>query len=258
MSSLGPWARAVAIGGFLMAGGLTNADAADLANCDLAISAVEKAAHLPNALLRAIGIVESGRMDPVSRQMVPWPWSINVEGTDYVFETRAEAIAAVQAAQKAGRHSIDVGCMQINLAYHPVAFASLEEAFDPMSNATYAAAFLNRLHLQIGDWGDAAAAYHSQTPGLADDYRRRVVAGWSAAAAYGVTQAWGEARKQTEMRVRPEPAGGYTPEFRARLAKNVASMASLRTSMGFALGRTHLPVARPAHFGGPGQLGLRG
>ena len=30
---------------------------------------------------------------------------------------------------------IDVGCFQVDLFYHPYAFTSLEEAFDPDANA---------------------------------------------------------------------------------------------------------------------------
>ena len=42
--------------------------------------------------------------------------------------------------------SIDIGCAQVNLMHHPDAFASLEQAFDPMANADYAARFLKQLH----------------------------------------------------------------------------------------------------------------
>jgi hypothetical protein len=79
--------------------------------------------------------------------------------------------------------SIDVGCMQVNLMYHPSAFASLEQAFDPSSNALYAARFLNRLFAQTNDWEQAAAMYHSATPELGEDYRQRVLAFWPAGAA---------------------------------------------------------------------------
>jgi hypothetical protein len=72
--------------------------------------------------------------------------------------------------------SIDVGCMQVNLLYHPDAFASLEEAFDPPANASFAARFLTQLHDQTGTWPTATAWYHSATPGLGADYQRKVAA----------------------------------------------------------------------------------
>lgn len=207
---------------------------ADTSACPEAIRAAERVAGIPPALLAAIGIVESGRPDPGTGRTLPWPWTINVEGVGSFFETRAEAVAAVQAAQAAGRRSIDVGCLQVNLMHHPGAFATLEDAFDPAVNAAYAAGFLLRLFGQSRDWGAAAAAYHSQTPGVSDEYRRRVVSGWGGAAAFGVS-AWVPARPGAGLAsrsIRPEPAGGYTPEFRARLARDRADGIALRIAMG--------------------------
>ena len=94
---------------------------------------------------------------------------------------RPTAIAAVQALQAAGIRSIDVGCMQVNLFYHPTAFASLDEAFDPLANARYAARFLAVLYRREGTWPAAAAAYHSQTPALGAAYAQRVMAAWPGA-----------------------------------------------------------------------------
>jgi hypothetical protein len=74
--------------------------------------------------------------------------------------------------------SIDVGCMQVNLMYHPHAFASLRDAFNPRSNAAYAARFLNVLFAGARDWAHAIAAYHSETPALGEAYRTLVMARW--------------------------------------------------------------------------------
>jgi hypothetical protein len=146
--------------------------------CKLAIRGAESRSTIPPQLLAAIGRVESGRRDPATGGMAPWPWTINAEGEGHFFDTKAQAIAAVRALQARGVRSIDVGCLQVNLMHHPDAFASLEQAFDPTSNAIYAAQFLTELHDQLGTWPRAAAAYHSQTPELGDDYQRRVMAAW--------------------------------------------------------------------------------
>ena len=108
--------------------------------------------------------------------MSPWPWTINVYGNGYFYPTKTEAMAAVLVLQAAGIQSIDVGCMQINLMYHPQAFASLDEAFDPSANVAYAAGFLTRLFRQTGSWPQAAAAYHSQTSEIGAEYEKRVMA----------------------------------------------------------------------------------
>lgn len=146
--------------------------------CRAAVGSAESAAHLAPGLLAAIGVVESGRRDRTG-QVTPWPWTINVAGRGAFFETKEEAIAAVQAVQAAGEESIDVGCMQVNLLQHRGAFASLDEAFDPVANTRYAASFLLQLFARTGTWQDAAAAYHSQTPDIAAPYLARVMAVWS-------------------------------------------------------------------------------
>jgi Transglycosylase SLT domain len=111
--------------------------------------------------------------------VAPWPWTINAEGQGSYYDTKAQAIAAVRALQARGVQSIDVGCMQINLMHHPNAFASLDQAFDPSANATYAAHFLNDLHGQTNDWLRAAGQYHSSTPELGAAYQTQVAAAWT-------------------------------------------------------------------------------
>ena len=135
---------------------------------------------MPPRLLAAIGRVESGRRDPQTGTTHPWPWAINAEGRGSFFPDKAAAIAAVRALQAEGVRSIDIGCLQINLRHHPQAFASLEEAFDPLANARYGARFLAELQATRGDWMQAAGSYHSQTPGFAEPYRARVAAAWLA------------------------------------------------------------------------------
>jgi len=149
------------------------------ASCRPAIAAAEQAGAIPPLLLAAIGKVESGRRDPATGVVAPWPWTINAEGQGSYYDTKAQAIAAVRALQARGVQSIDVGCMQINLVHHPDAFASLDQAFDPSANATYAARFLNELHAQTNDWLRAAGQYHSSTPGLGAAYQTQVAAGWT-------------------------------------------------------------------------------
>ncbi len=143
--------------------------------CDYAIAAAEKPPHLPDKLLPAISRVESGRLDPATRRVRAWPWTINVEGVGSFFDTKEQAVATVQALQAKGVRSIDVGCMQVNLMHHPKAFASLDEAFEPATNAAYAAGFLAMLHRQFNDWNLATAAYHSMDPVRGEEYQRLVL-----------------------------------------------------------------------------------
>jgi hypothetical protein len=142
--------------------------------CRAAITAAERAAGLPPNLLTAIARVESGRRDPETGAFHPWPWTINAEGRGHFFPTKAAAIAEVQALQARGVRSIDIGCMQVNLRHHPDAFPNLDAAFDPATNARYAARFLTELRGLRGSWEAATAAYHSSTPEFGEPYRARV------------------------------------------------------------------------------------
>jgi hypothetical protein len=143
--------------------------------CRSAIMSAERVAGIPTQLMAAIARVESGRRD-ARGAVQPWPWTINAEGIGSTYNSKAEAIAAVQKLQASGVRSIDVGCMQVNLMFHPDAFATLDQAFDPAANARYAAGFLSRLYAQTGDWTRATAAYHSATPELGASYQRKVAA----------------------------------------------------------------------------------
>jgi hypothetical protein len=144
--------------------------------CRSAVAAAERASGIPVHLLAAISRVESGRRDPASGTVHPWPWTVNAEGEGHYYETKAEAVAAVRAMQARGIQSIDVGCGQINLMHHPNAFPSLDLAFDPQANAAYAARFLKELFAQTGDWNRATAMYHSSTPELGAEYQQQVQA----------------------------------------------------------------------------------
>jgi len=146
--------------------------------CRVAIASAEREYGLPAGLLAAIGRVESGRRDPATGEHSPWPWTMNAEGAGRFFPTKAEAVAEVRQLRSGGMRLIDVGCMQINLHHHPDAFPTLDDAFDPLSNARYAARFLKELHAAAGDWMTAAGHYHSRTPARAEAYRAQVALRW--------------------------------------------------------------------------------
>jgi hypothetical protein len=139
----------------------------------------EKRNNIPTHLLAAIATTESGRWHDGLDMNVPWPWTINVEGKGYFFNSKAEAIAQTQNLIARGARSIDVGCMQVNLKHHPKAFADLNEAFDPQKNVTYAAKFLRDNYASLGDWIKATAAYHSRTPKHGQRYLGQIERSWN-------------------------------------------------------------------------------
>jgi hypothetical protein len=198
----------------------------DWVACAAASAAVQRRTQLPPRLLDAIGIVETGRVDPARHIVTPWPWSVDANGEGHIYETKAAAIMAVQQFQAAGIDSIDVGCMQINLLHHPDAFANLEDAFDPAINTAYAGRFLRELFVQTGDWPHAAAAYHSQTPSIAAPYANRVMAAWPDAQRYG-----GFTIPLVDAAPEVDPAHVLTPAFRKKLEADAAFHATRVAAM---------------------------
>ncbi len=147
--------------------------------CQQATASAEHLSGVPDQLLDAISRVESGRYNEAEGALRAWPWTINEEGHGHFYASKSEAVEAAKQFRARGIQSIDVGCTQINLMYHPDAFGSLEDAFDPVRNAAFAASFLTDLFHQVGSWPHAAAAYHSQTPELGTDYQRKVLEAWA-------------------------------------------------------------------------------
>ncbi|WP_270938357.1 transglycosylase SLT domain-containing protein, partial [Falsiroseomonas oryzae] len=141
--------------------------------CGRAIADAERGAGIPAGLLLAIARVESGRAAP-GGGIAPWPFALNAGGTGRYPETKAAAIAQVEALRAQGVRSVDVGCMQVNLFFHPDAFPDLDAAFDPPRNVAYAVRFLRELHARTGNWAEAVAQYHSAEPGRGLAYHSRV------------------------------------------------------------------------------------
>ena len=144
--------------------------------CHYHASQMEKLHRIPDKLLRAVSLIESGRS--TVKGLIAWPWTINVKGRGHFFSTKQEAVAEVKRLQKKGVKSIDVGCMQINLHHHPEAFESLEQAFDPAHNVAYGAAFLKKLQRHHNDWSLAVGHYHSATPEVHQPYQDKVLKKW--------------------------------------------------------------------------------
>jgi hypothetical protein len=176
-----PAALAAAALALLPAAAVAAAPAVMPSACTRAITVASAEAGLPPGLLMAIGFTEAGRR--VEGGATIWPWTVNVAGEGHYFASRSEAVDFVRRQQAQGRRSMDVGCMQINLRWHPEAFASLEEAFEPARNVAYAARFLRELQggaagSDAGAWSRAVGLYHSAVEEHAGPYRAQVGRYW--------------------------------------------------------------------------------
>jgi len=148
--------------------------------CTMAADRAERRYRIPRQLLAAISLAESGRYSRSHRATFAWPWTVRSGKFSRYLPSRAAAIELVKRLQAQGVKNIDIGCMQVNLAYHPDAFANLKLAFNPADNVDYAARFLTRLHESKRSWALAVGHYHSAARDKRIPYWRRVVKFWNA------------------------------------------------------------------------------
>lgn len=130
---------------------------------------------IPQDTLYSISLQETGKIHNDKKIKIAWPWTVNIDGKGYYFDTKREAMLFVRDQMRDGKESVDVGCMQVNLKHHPDAFRSLDQAFDPRANIAYGAKFLVSKYEQLGNWSKAIAHYHSATPHLGEKYKDNVV-----------------------------------------------------------------------------------
>jgi hypothetical protein len=124
---------------------------------------------IPAKMMHAITLVETRRK--VGGVSGPWPWTLNIKGKGYWYETRAEALARAAREISGGRLSVDLGCFQLNFRWHGENFNALDDMLEPALAADYAARFLGQLFAETGDWMRAAGLYHSRTPVHSRRYR---------------------------------------------------------------------------------------
>ena len=161
----------------------TNETRDDSSICIELTQLAERTRRFPKGLLYAIARIESGRQVRVDATPAPWPWTVTVGGEGRYYDSKAEAVKAVEQLQRDGRSNIDVGCMQVNLHHHGRAFSSIAEAIDPVNNVAYATEYLVVLYKRYNNWEEAIKYYHSSDPSKHNYYLARVKRVWEASRA---------------------------------------------------------------------------
>lgn len=121
---------------------------------------------IPSEVLYSVALQESGAM--LRKQLVPWPWSINVAGASYRFATRADACTALLLAiAEVGAKRVDAGLGQVNMGWNGYRFGSGSpcESLNPYKNLSVTAEILAELRAQGGDWITVAGKYHRPAGG---------------------------------------------------------------------------------------------
>ncbi|WP_372055588.1 transglycosylase SLT domain-containing protein [Tistrella mobilis] len=160
------------------ASGDPDGNARDWTLCDQAISAAETRHGLPDGLLAAIALAESGRWSKERSARTAWPWTIYAEGRGRYLPSKAAALAEIRSLRAKGVRNIDIGCMQVNFHFHGEQFDNITQMIDPAYNADYAARFLKDLQGETATWTEAVGFYHSRTPSNSKPYRNRVLDFW--------------------------------------------------------------------------------
>ena len=139
--------------------------------CEWAAQQAAEESGVPMDILGALTLTETGRrLDGVVR---PWAWSANAEGEGTWFDDPASAVAFAEDRVAQGRTNLDIGCFQLNYRWHGENFSSVAQMFNPLENARYAARFVAQLYSEMGDWRQAAGAFHSRTQVYAQRYLAR-------------------------------------------------------------------------------------
>ncbi|WP_264273358.1 transglycosylase SLT domain-containing protein [Duffyella gerundensis] len=130
---------------------------------------------VPAESLYSLALAESSRQLPHGTR--PWPWTINVAGKGYRYESRQAAWQALQQFMK--NHPlkrIDVGIAQVNLGWNGHRFSSTWDAFDPYINLNAAARILRECwERSPGSWLKAAGCYHHPAGGKPAARYRQIV-----------------------------------------------------------------------------------
>lgn len=126
---------------------------------------IAAAERVPAESLYALAMAESTRKTAWGSK--PWPWTINVAGKGYHYDTREEALAALLGfVQRWPLKRIDVGVAQVNLGWNGHLFPSFRDAFDPWLNLRAAAQILRACYdARPGSWVRAAGCYHHPAGG---------------------------------------------------------------------------------------------
>lgn len=134
---------------------------------------------IPQSVLFAVALTESGKQTGRTGTLRPWPWTLNVAGRGYFFDSRQAAWQALMTYLEEGKRSIDIGLMQVNWRYHQDRLGTPWQALDPYHNIRVGAGILQDCYATWQDWWGSVGCYHSPKDShRADRYRRRVVSHW--------------------------------------------------------------------------------
>lgn len=113
---------------------------------------------IPVAIFFSIALAESGYR--TSGIYNPWPWTLNIEGEPYRFDTAVDAVAVLRDAIAQGKHA-DIGIMQVNSLWHAHRVAALSDLLHPHTSLHVGAMILVEQRRRSQSWWEAVGRYHA-------------------------------------------------------------------------------------------------
>jgi soluble lytic murein transglycosylase-like protein len=121
---------------------------------------------IPSTVLYAIALQESGRS--VNGKLRPWPWTLNIAGRGYYFESQDAACNKLTVTLRSiSAKRVDVGLGQINVGYHGHRVSKPCDLLNPYLNLSVAGKILTEQHRPGQDWLITMGKYHSPANGSA-------------------------------------------------------------------------------------------
>ncbi len=124
--------------------------------------AISRYCDVPARILYAVAKAESGRT--IDGELSPWPWTLNIEGSSFYFESREDQFDALMIAISEGQ-IVDVGYMQLNWRWKFDLLISPWQATDPYFNITTGCRVI-RNHYEANSaagWFEAVGRYHVES-----------------------------------------------------------------------------------------------
>jgi hypothetical protein len=144
-----------------------------------AYRAIASERGIPHSILYAVALTESGKRVVTAGAYRPWPWTLNVSGNGYFFDSRLDAWQALRDWLQTGKRSIDIGLMQVNWRYHQAKLGSPWLALDPYHNLRVGAEILQECYTNRQNWWTSVGCYHSPSnTQKAEQYIGRVLSRW--------------------------------------------------------------------------------
>lgn len=131
---------------------------------------------IPPVILFSVALQESEMMFG-GKQILPWPWTLNVRGTPFRYPTRIAAENALKSFLGGRTTLVDIGLMQVCWHYFSDRLRSPVIALEPYWNLRVGASILRDHFRDTANWFVAIGRYHS--PGdrnRANNYANGVMA----------------------------------------------------------------------------------